>query len=79
MEKNKIINDNLESQMLNLKRDYDDKINMEFFATSDRKAKLKLIDRKVDEIMNQRNVTLYERRQKYVFQVVNSKKINDFL
>jgi hypothetical protein len=64
MERNKIISDNLESQMLSNKRDYDDRINMEFFASSDRKAKLKLIDRKVDEIMNQRNVTLYERRQR---------------
>jgi hypothetical protein len=64
MEKNKLVSDHLESQMINLKRDYDDKMNMEFFAGSDRKAKLKLIDRKVEEIMNTRNVSLYERRQK---------------
>lgn len=37
---------------------------MSFFADADRKAKLKNIDRKVAEIMNQRAVNLYERRQK---------------
>ena len=64
LEKNKIINDNLEDQILLNKRERDDKIKMNFFADADRKARLKTINRQVDEIMNQRNVMLYERRQK---------------
>lgn len=44
-----------------------DKIKFDFFNEIDRKAKIKQIDRTVEEIMNQRNFLLFERRKKFVF------------
>ena len=58
------MNDQIEEKLSNVKRDNADKIKMDFFADSDRKAKLKNINRQVEEIMNKRNVQLFERRKK---------------
>ncbi|RMZ98613.1 cilia- and flagella-associated 53-like [Brachionus plicatilis] len=46
------------------KLDVNDKIKFDFFTDIDRKAKIKQIDRTVEEIMNQRNFLLFERRKK---------------
>lgn len=52
------------------KLNVNDKIKFDFFNDIDRKAKLKQIDRTVEEIMNQRNFLLFERRKKFVLYLI---------
>jgi hypothetical protein len=64
LEKNKIINDQIEDQLINIKRENADKIRMNFFYESDCRSKIKNVNRQVEEIMNQRNRQLFERRKR---------------
>ncbi|CAF0710400.1 unnamed protein product [Brachionus calyciflorus] len=52
-----------------------DKIKYDFFDDINRKAKLKQIDRTVEEIMNQRNFLLFERRKKLKDLLFNEDKM----
>lgn len=56
-------------------KDINDKIKYDFLNDITRKAKLKQIDRTVEEIMNQRNFLLFERRKKFEIIILISLKI----
>lgn len=68
-EKNVLRNKNFERETfaLNNKLEISDKIKMDFFDDVNKKSKLKQINRTVEEIMNQRNFLLFERRKKFFF------------
>jgi len=62
--RNKKINDERE-HLVNLQNaEYKENLRINFFEQSDKKAKMLQINRSVEEIMNQRNFSLYERRKK---------------
>ncbi len=48
------------------KRNATDALRMDFFDDADRKARMNKVKRTVDEIMNQRNFMLNERRSRLV-------------
>jgi hypothetical protein len=62
--KNKIINDERADFIKNNNETIAAELKINFFEDSNKKSKIKQVNRKVEEIMNQRNFLLFERRKK---------------
>ena len=62
--KNKIINDERADFVKNNNEAIAAELKINFFEDSNKKSKTKQVNRKVEEIMNQRNFLLFERRKK---------------
>ena len=64
MDKNKKIKEDLELTLNDNKAAYTEDLKIKFFQDSSKKAKIKNLNRTVEEIMNKRNFRLFERRNK---------------
>ena len=62
--KNKIINDERADFIKNNDLVTAAELKISFFEDSNKKSRMKQVNRNVEEIMNQRNFLLYERRKK---------------